>query len=63
MSTYGRFNMILTGFIGFLDPPKESAAGAIKRMNEAGIRVIVLTGDNADVYKRQLYFLFVPFLQ
>lgn len=42
-------NMILTGFIGFLDPPKESAAGAIKRMNEAGIRVIVLTGDNAEV--------------
>ena len=42
-------NMILTGFIGFLDPPKESAAVAIKRMNEAGIRVIVLTGDNAEV--------------
>ena len=42
-------NMILTGFIGFLDPPKESAAMAIKRMNEAGIRVIVLTGDNAEV--------------
>lgn len=41
--------MILTGFIGFLDPPKESAAMAIKRMNEAGIRVIVLTGDNAEV--------------
>ena len=42
-------NMILTGFIGFLDPSKESAAMAIKRMNEAGIRVIVLTGDNAEV--------------
>lgn len=42
-------NMILTGFIGFLDPPKESAALAIKRMHEANIRVIVLTGDNAEV--------------
>lgn len=42
-------NMVLTGFIGFLDPPKESAEIAIKRMNEAGIRVIVLTGDNAEV--------------
>lgn len=42
-------NMVLTGFIGFLDPPKESAKMAIKRMNEAGIRVIVLTGDNAEV--------------
>ena len=42
-------NMILVGFIGFLDPPKESAAVAIKRMREAGIRIIVLTGDNAEV--------------
>lgn len=42
-------NMVLTGFIGFLDPPKESAEIAIKRMNEAGISVIVLTGDNAEV--------------
>ena len=44
-------NMILLGFIGFLDPPKESAKESIKRLNKAGIRVIVLTGDNADVTK------------
>ena len=43
--------MILTGFIGFLDPPKESAKEAIKKLNDAGIRVIVLTGDNAEVTK------------
>ena len=36
-------NMILLGFIGFLDPPKESAYNSIKRLNDAGIRVIVLT--------------------
>ena len=42
-------NMVLLGFVGFLDPPKESAKLAIKRLNKAGIRVIVLTGDNADV--------------
>lgn len=42
-------NMILLGFIGFLDPPKESAKESIKRLNKAGIRVMVLTGDNADV--------------
>ena len=41
--------MILTGFIGFLDPPKESAKEAIQKLNKAGIRVIVLTGDNAEV--------------
>ena len=43
--------MILTGFIGFLDPPKESAKEAIQKLNAAGIRVIVLTGDNAEVTK------------
>ena len=42
-------NMILLGFIGFLDPPKASAKESIKKLNDAGIRVIVLTGDNADV--------------
>lgn len=42
-------NMVLLGFIGFLDPPKESAKESIKNLNKAGIRVIVLTGDNADV--------------
>ena len=42
-------NMILLGFIGFLDPPKESAKESIEKLNHAGIRVIVLTGDNAEV--------------
>ena len=42
-------NMILLGFIGFLDPPKESAKESIKKLNKSGIRVIVLTGDNAEV--------------
>lgn len=42
-------NMILIGFIGFLDPPKESAKIAIEKLNNNGIRVIVLTGDNAEV--------------
>lgn len=42
-------NMILLGFIGFLDPPKESSKESIKRLNKAGIKVIVLTGDNAEV--------------
>ena len=44
-------NMILVGFVGFLDPPKESAKASIERLNNAGIRVIVLTGDNYEVTK------------
>lgn len=42
-------NMILLGFIGFLDPPKESAKNAIEKLNKNGIRVIVLTGDNMEI--------------
>ena len=44
-------NMLLLGFIGFLDPPKKSAKESILRMNEHGIRVMVLTGDNLEVTK------------
>ncbi len=39
----------LAGFIGFLDPPKPSARPAIDALETLGIRVIVLTGDNAVV--------------
>ena len=42
-------NMILLGFIGFLDPPKKTAKESIAKLNKAGFRVIVLTGDNAEV--------------
>ena len=42
-------NMVLLGFVGFLDPPKESAKESISKLNNAGIRVVVLTGDNAEV--------------
>ncbi len=44
-------NMILVGFTGFLDPPKESAKASIENLNNNGIRVIVLTGDNEAVTK------------
>lgn len=43
--------MTLIGFVGFLDPPKESAKEEIERLNRDGIRVIVLTGDNEYVTK------------
>ena len=44
-------NMVLLGFIGFLDPPKESAKDSIEKLNKAHIKVMVLTGDNAEVTK------------
>lgn len=43
--------MTLVGFVGFLDPPKESAKQEIERLNRDGIRVMVLTGDNEYVTK------------
>lgn len=42
-------NMVLIGFIGFLDPPKESAKTAITALREHGVRTVVLTGDSEGV--------------
>ena len=44
-------NMTLIGFIGFLDPPKETAKSSIEELKKNGVRVIVLTGDNVEVTK------------
>ncbi len=42
-------DMILIGFVGFLDPPKQSAGAAIAALKEHGVRVVVLTGDTEGV--------------
>lgn len=41
--------MVLIGFLAFLDPPKQSAASAIKQLHEHGIEVKILSGDNDAV--------------
>ncbi len=41
--------LVLIGFVGFLDPPKESAKIAISALNDHGVRTIVLTGDSEGV--------------
>ncbi len=43
--------MVLMGYLAFLDPPKESTLSAIKALNENGVSVKVLTGDNDGVTK------------
>lgn len=45
-------NMILTGFIGFLDPAKPSARPSIEALHKLGISLKVLTGDNEIVTKK-----------
>jgi Mg2+-importing ATPase len=45
-------NLILKGYVAFLDPPKESAAPAITALQGHGVAVKVLTGDNELVSKK-----------
>ena len=42
-------DMVLMGYIAFLDPPKETTKDAIKALKEHGVTVKVLTGDNEKV--------------
>ena len=42
-------DMVLIGYLAFLDPPKGSAAAAVAALKEYGVAVKVLTGDNDAV--------------
>ena len=44
-------DMVLIGYLAFLDPPKESAVAAIASLHEYGVDIKVLTGDNDAVTK------------
>lgn len=39
-------NLVFSGIMTFLDPPKDSAIEAIKKLNSLGVEIKVLTGDN-----------------
>ena len=41
--------MVLIGFLAFLDPPKTTTAAALRRLRDAGVAVKILTGDNEKV--------------
>ena len=45
-------DMVLIGFVGFLDPPKESAKPTIESLNQHGVDVVVITGDSLGVAKK-----------
>jgi Ca2+-transporting ATPase len=44
-------NIVFTGVIGFIDPPRKEVKGAIRTCQEAGIRVIMITGDHPETAK------------
>jgi len=44
--------LVLTGYLAFLDPPKETASKAIEALRQNGVTVKVLTGDNDLVTRK-----------
>ena len=48
-ASYGKEDerdLVLAGFLGFVDPPREDAADAVAALRSEGVRVKVLTGDS-----------------
>lgn len=45
-------DLILMGYVAFLDPPKESATAAIAALQAHGVSVKVITGDNERVARK-----------
>lgn len=44
--------LILKGYLSFLDPPKQSSLEAIRQLEDLGVEVKILTGDNEIVTKK-----------
>lgn len=49
LSVRDESDMVLIGYLAFLDPPKESTANAIRALEDFGVNVKILTGDNDAV--------------
>ncbi|MGQ9921952.1 MAG: magnesium-translocating P-type ATPase [Desulfobacca sp.] len=51
-STDDESDLILRGYVAFLDPPKDSTAPAVRALNAHGVSVKILTGDNELVSRK-----------
>lgn len=52
--------LVFLGYCLFVDPPKASAAGAVARLEQAGIRIKVISGDAAAVVEHLVAALALP---
>lgn len=52
--------LVLVGFAAFLDPPKESAAGVLQALQQAGVAIKVVTGDSDRVTRHVCRTLGLP---
>jgi Mg2+-importing ATPase len=52
--------LVLVGFVGFVDPVRDGAATAVRALNEHGVTVKILTGDNPHVATRVAAQVGVP---
>ena len=53
-------DLVLKGYVAFLDPPKDTAAPAILALQKHGIEVKILTGDNDLVTKKICFEVGLP---
>jgi len=53
-------DLVLRGYVAFLDPPKESAGPAIAALQKHGVAVKILTGDNDLVSKKVCHDVGLP---
>jgi P-type Ca2+ transporter type 2C len=44
-------NLVFVGIVGFVDPPRKEVQGAIQLCKEAGIKVMMVTGDHPETAK------------
>ena len=49
VSAEDEHDLVLMGYLAFLDPPKQSAADAVRALARHGVATKVLTGDSASV--------------